>query len=73
MKTKTIEDQRLDQLAPNRTFPPNMTTQEKRLYLKNLEDILDNERTGFNLDYTERLKDSNHRLIANHHSKPASA
>ena len=47
----------------NLSFPENMPDIHKKLYLENLQQIQQNEKNGWNLGYTEHLKNSNFNLI----------
>jgi hypothetical protein len=44
-------------------FPPNMAEVHKMQYLNNCKQVINNEASGFNLDYNEALRNYNFNLI----------
>jgi len=51
----------LDQIKLN--FPPNMAEVHKLQYINNCIEVMNNEASGFNLDYNEALRNYNFNLI----------
>jgi hypothetical protein len=51
----------LEQIKLN--FSPNMAEVHKMQYLNNCKQVIQNEASGFNLDYNEALRNYNFNLI----------
>jgi hypothetical protein len=51
----------LEQIKNN--LPPNMAEVHKMQYLNNCKEVINNEASGFNLDYNEALRNYNFNLI----------
>lgn len=51
----------LEQIKNN--LPPNMAEDHKLQYLNNCKQVIQNEDSGFNLDYNEALRNYNFNLI----------
>jgi hypothetical protein len=51
----------LEQIKKN--FPPNMAEVHQMQYLNNCKQVMENEASGFNLDYNEALRNYNFNLI----------
>ncbi len=54
----------LEQISNN--LPSNMLEIHKKQYLKNVKQVIQNQKSGFNLDYIETIKNSNFNLIQFH-------
>ena len=54
----------LEQISNN--LPSNMLEIHKKQYLNNVEQVIQNQKSGFNLDYIETIKNSNFNLIQFH-------
>lgn len=61
MSNITYNGKTLDEIANN--FPPNMADCHREQYLNNCEFVFENETAGFNLDYSQLVRDTNFRLI----------